>query len=448
MFVTISLLFVSCGKKEEKKAVDTSLKLRETGDIVLTFMMWGDPYEKTAVFKVLQEFQKDYPKIGLKVIHVDSLSFRDKLQSMYAGGTPPDVFYLHVDSFYGFASKGLLYPLDDLIKEENYDLSDFYPMLLNAFKFGGNLYGIPKDWTSFVLYYNMDLFDKEGIPYPSEKTTWDDIVKAGQKLTKDFNGDGIIDQYGIVLETWADWYYNWIKQNGGEIFTDKGEWVFAKGKYLTANAEAIQFLADLISKYKIAPDIATSKQLGNYESFMAQRAAMCIYGRWAQLKFKEIDKFRWNYAVLPHKVQRACVFVTVALSISSETKYPKESWELVKYLTSTKGQIFTAESGLAIPSRISLVSSDHYLKAPDVIKNQPHLAKNSVNEDPFIQQMPYAVLCPANAYWIEVRQKLDEQLEDVFLGNRDAKSVILSLNSVVNDILSSKGQAAVQGSEE
>jgi len=426
------LLFTGCEREED---ATVGLRLRETGsEGVITFKMWGDPEERVAVYRVLQAFQKEHD-IGIKVVHSDSLSYSDKLQAMFAGGTPPDVFYLHIQDFYNYSSRGLLYPLDEFARDPSFDLEDFYPELLKAFTFGDSLYGIPKDWTTFVLYYNMDLFDEAGVEYPNAKWTWDDFLQAAQKLTRDKTGDGIIDQYGILIETWADWYNVWVYQNNGKIFDEDGNWVFARARYLDNNAQAIQFLGDMINKYRVAPDIATALQLGNYESFMNGRAAMCMYGRWAMLHFKDIRNFRWDYSVPPKNKRQATSIVAVSLAISSETKNPDAAWKLIEFVTSYEGQVFTAEAGLAVPSRRSLVNSESYLKAPEVILNQPHLAMNSSKEDPFIQALDFAVWVPANPYWLEIRAKLDEQLEDVFLGNRDAKSVILRVDTVVNDII-------------
>lgn len=447
LFASIALFLSSCGKKATGGEGD--FNLRETGDVVLTFMMWGEPEEKQAVFKVLKSFQDIYTNVGLKVINVDSLSYPDKLQAMFAGGTPPDVFYLHCENFIDYASKGLLLPLDEYVTNPDFNFGDFYPELVNIFKFGGSLYGIPKDWTTFVLYYNQNLFDEAGLSYPDASWKWDDLLKAAKALTKDRNGDSVIDQYGFIIETWASWYYSWIKQNGGEIFDTSGNWVFADQKYLNKNAEAIQFIADMLNVHKVAPDIASAKQLGSYESFMAGRVAMCMYGRWAELKFKDIKNFKWGYSVLPHQTQRASCAVTVSYSIAKDTLHPTEAWELLQFLTSFEGQIFTAESGQAMPSRRSLIESEHYLKAPEVIKFQPQLAMEKAEDDPFVQELAYAYFPPMNSHWLEVRNKMDEQLEDVFLGNKDAKSVILSLDNDVNKILHGNDtMQAVQGTEE
>ncbi len=439
--VSVLALTAGCGggSKKAKKGSDNSLRLRETGDVTLTYMMWGTPEEKTAVFEMLQAFQKENPKIGLRVVHVDSLNYPDKLQAMMAGGTPPDVFYVHSMRFYNYASKGLLHPLNEFIDAEtNFNLGDFYPKLLQAFKFGGDLYGIPKDWTTYVLYYNMNLFDKAGLAYPDKNWTWDDLRSAAKKLTIDKNKDGKIDQYGLIVEIFADWYYPWLIQNDGGLFDKDGNWIIAKGKNLANNAEAIQFLADLMDKDKVAPGVQNTRQLGGQQTFVSGMSAMCIYGRWVQLEFKNIKNFKWNYTVLPMRKKRATTLVGVALGMSAETKHPDEAWRLIKFLTSYEGEVYTAESGVAVPSRKSVVDSDHYLKASKVIKNQPQLAKDSVDQDPFIQELPYAVMAPNVPAWSEVQLKLDEQYEDVFLGNRDAKSVTLQLDRIVNDILSAQ----------
>lgn len=449
VLLALLLAFTGCGggKKGGGEAGDAGLKLKETGkDGTLTFMMWGTPEEKLSVYKVLQAFQKKND-IGLKVIHTDSLSFGDKLKTMIAGNATPDVFYLDRPYFYGLASSGKLKNLDEYITDEEFKADDIYPVLMDAFKFGGSLYGIPKDWTTFVLYYNKDMFDKAGLPYPNSNWTWTDFTNAAVKLTIKDVASGRPSQYGFIMETWADWYYNWIVQNNGSIFDKDGKWVFADGKYLNQNAEALQYLSDLI-KANIAPDPATSKQLGGSAAFISGQAAMCMYGRWVMLDFKRINRFKWDYTVLPRNKSRAAAFVTVSLAMSAETKYPDAAWKLIKFITSFEGQINTAEAGMAIPARMSLVGSDHYLKAPEVIANQPHLAKAKAEDDPFIQSMPYMVPIPVGPNWIEVRQKLDEQLENVFLGLKDAKSTILSIDNLVKEILNAKTQKAEVGDEE
>ncbi len=443
----MAILISSCARNARSDTAQADI--RSNGDVVLTFLMWGGPEETQATYAVLKSFQEKYTNIGIKVIRVDSLSYPDKLQAMFAMGEAPDVFYLHCENFFNYASRGLLYPLDEFTGDPSFDLEDFYPEIVNEFKFGGNLYGIPKDWTSFVIYYNKNLFDEAGIGYPAPEWTWEDFLNAAKALTKDNNGDGIIDRFGFWVETWATWHYSWIRQAGGEIFDQRGNWVFAKDRYLDKNAQALQFVADLINVHRVAPDLGMRRQTGGYEVFRSGRVAMCMYGRWAMMQFKNIGDFQWDYQVLPQHTAKASTAVAVACVMHMGTEHPAEAWKLIEYLTSDEGQIYDAESGYAIPSRRSVVESDHYLKAPEVIRLQPHLALESATNDPFIRQLPYACFPPSNPHWIEVRQKLDEQLDDVFLGNIDAKSVILRIDRIVSSILSESGEMEIiEGSGE
>ena len=53
-----------------------------------------------------------------------------------------------------------------------------------------------------VLFFNKGMFDREGISYPYEdffndEWTWDNMLEIAQKLTKDTDGDGVIDQWGL-----------------------------------------------------------------------------------------------------------------------------------------------------------------------------------------------------------------------------------------------------------
>ena len=48
-----------------------------------------------------------------------------------------------------------------------------------------------------MMFVNKTLLTQEGIEVPEEDWTWNDLYRICQKVTKDSNGDGIIDQFGI-----------------------------------------------------------------------------------------------------------------------------------------------------------------------------------------------------------------------------------------------------------
>ena len=94
------------------------------------------------------------------------------------------------------------------------------------------LYGL-----AYGLFYNKKLFEKAGLQPPK---TWSEFVDTAKKLTKDTNGDGKIDQWGVAIEgasitESAHFAFILGRQNGGELF-DGGKPTFDSARSSRASA--------------------------------------------------------------------------------------------------------------------------------------------------------------------------------------------------------------------
>ncbi len=58
---------------------------------------------------------------------------------------------------------------------------------------------MPRDITSKVMFFNTELFEKAGVAIPDANWTWDDFEAIARKMTRDLDGDGKTDQWGILL---------------------------------------------------------------------------------------------------------------------------------------------------------------------------------------------------------------------------------------------------------
>lgn len=72
---------------------------------------------------------------------------------------------------------GVLMPLDDLVQQDGIDLSDFHPQLLDAFRWEGRLYGLPKDYNTLGLFIHKEMFAEAGLDPP---TTWGELQVAAE----------------------------------------------------------------------------------------------------------------------------------------------------------------------------------------------------------------------------------------------------------------------------
>jgi ABC-type glycerol-3-phosphate transport system substrate-binding protein len=113
------------------------------------------------------------------------------LPDLINAGTRIDI---HWDSIGSFPGSNLVYELSydmtELIKKHNVDLSRFEPTLIDAIKQlgDGKIYGLPVYNERMALYYNKDLFDKFGVPYPKDGMTWEEIADLSKKLSIEQDG--------------------------------------------------------------------------------------------------------------------------------------------------------------------------------------------------------------------------------------------------------------------
>jgi multiple sugar transport system substrate-binding protein len=397
-------LFLSCGKKE--KGVELSL------------LFWGSPEEIRIVEAMKKAFEEKNPGIHLKLVH--SNRYFDKLQVMLGGGTPPDVFYMGIEDFPAYVSGGSLMNLEPYLQEDTtWNPIKYYSELVNGFKYKDSLYGIPKDWSPFVLYYNKRLFDEAGVSYPDENWTWDDFLDAAIKITKDEDGDGEPDVFGFWnFSNWV-WTFPWIWSNEGRVLSeDKKKCLIDSPEAM----EALQFLYDLTYKYKVAP---TSAETAQRDLFTTGKVGIVMYGRWMVPRYRTITEFKWGVAPLPKKKERATPLFTVAFVVSSQCKHPKEAYELVRFLSGKGGNEVIGKLGLAVPSMVDIANSPVFLSPEKLPKNS----------EVFLKTMDYARQQPITPQWEEMGNIFNQYLEELFLNKKTPSETARDITREVNQLL-------------
>ncbi|MEW6105710.1 MAG: sugar ABC transporter substrate-binding protein, partial [Bacillota bacterium] len=326
--------------------------------VVLKFMGWeASPLETESVKKGLAEFMRRNPDIVVEYTPVGG-DYHAKLLTMIAGNAAPDVFFLSVRGYYAeFQKRGILLDLTDYFNKE-YRLEDFVPSDRKKMVINGRIYGISSCIVVPQIFYNKDLFDKAGLPYPPadpEKAwTWDEFVEVAKKLTIREGGKTV--QYGVFgFEGWDEGMLALtalIFSNGGEIFDP----TFSKCVLdQPAAREVIQKVGELRSKYRVAPEGRFMKESGMSASQMLQtgKVAMVIDGSWALQELAQMN-FRVGVGVLPVFKRAATTDEAHVHVVYKGTKYPEEAWRLVSFLSSEWYQLELVRSGLWLPNRMAL----------------------------------------------------------------------------------------------
>ena len=339
LLVSILAIFFVAAPKEEK--------------VVLTFGMfagnqWDVPDDDCykIIDETIEEFEKKYPNVE---IQYDSGILKDDYSEYISqkalNGELPDVFMVLPEDFNTFSSVGLLKDLDFLIESDTgFDVKDFYEGSYDAGEFNGSQYALPYESVPTLMFVNKTLLEREGIQIPGNQWTWEDFYDICQKVTKDTDGDGRIDQFGVYDYDWKDAVYS----NGGRIFNSSG----TKCNITADGVEsAILFTRKIreLSGYQnpTSNDFDTGKIAFRPMKFSEFRTYKPY--PW---KINKYFDFQWDCIQLPQGPdgKNKTSIDHLLMGISSKTKHDQMAWEFLKMFTynkDTQRKLFRYSQGVS-----------------------------------------------------------------------------------------------------
>jgi multiple sugar transport system substrate-binding protein len=247
---------------------------------------------------------------------------------------------------------GLLRPVDDYIAQTpDFNLADFTPQSLVSYKREGKLYGVPYDEGPANLYYNKDLFDKAGIPYPDDSWDLNRVKEVALKLT---SGDGPTKIFGLgELPSLGDGLVapTYLFPFGATYLTEPKE---DQVKINSPEAvKALEWWEELRKKTAI-PGPADMQGVG-WPAFQSGRIGMTVQGSWATPPIRENSKFNWDIAKWPKGPVRHSTFSAGSCyTITRDSKNPDAAWIYLNDYLSTAGEAYMwGSTGRGSPSRLS-----------------------------------------------------------------------------------------------
>lgn len=177
----------------------------------LAYVHSGDALQNYLIRKA-EEFQK---KTGIEVEVV--VGDQNKLKVMMAGGVEPDAFEL--PDFDYLQTQGYYAPIMPLLERDGL-VKAFNPILLDRMTAAdGVLYKVPAGIASVIGFFNRTMFQEAGVADPlqlGKNYDWESVITMGKKLTRDLNGDGLMDTYGVD-RPWGYWRRA-VAQAGGDFY--------------------------------------------------------------------------------------------------------------------------------------------------------------------------------------------------------------------------------------
>lgn len=417
----LSVSFAGCAQPAQKPVEK----------VAIVFAVGGAPSEVDYWHTVINKFETANPNITVDLM-LQPMDTNTRMQTLVtplsAKESTPDVFLMDVAWLGQFAASGWLAPLDDFVTKDNYDLTVFFQKTLNlADKYQGKLYALPVYIDAGLLYYRTDLLNKYG--YNAPPVTWQDLVDMAQKIQagerkSNPNFWGFVwqgKQYeGLVCD-----FLEFIVSNGGNILDSNGNPILNSNN----NIQALTFMRDLISKYKISPPntytemteepVRTTFQTGNA---LFERNWPYAWG--LHNAADSPVKGKVGISPLPHFPGGVSAATLggwhIGMNIYSKNK--DATWQFIKFIES-----FDTEKGFAINLGWNPGRQDVY-NDQEVIAKAPYLKDL---REVFVNAVPRPIV----PYYTKLSEVLQRYVNAAIAGTMDPKTALDKAQEEVKAII-------------
>ena len=297
--------------------------------------------------KAIARFEQEHP--GVKIHYYSGVlkeDYSEWFSRKLLEGEEPDVFMVLGTDFNQFSALGVMKNLDDLIQED----ADFRPdrYFSSAFRtgqYGDVQYALPYEVVPTLMFVNKTLLTKEGIEMPGQDWTWEELYDICRQVTKDTDGDGILDQFGIYNYDWMDA----VCSNGGEIFQPDGASCYMTDDQIV---ESVKYIRQL-NEQKQGQKVVQEDFNGGSVAFMPLTFAEYRTYKTYPYKIRRYANFQWDCITMPagNRGENLSQVDTLLMGISSNTRKEKLAWEFLKLLTydeELQTEIFQYSQGASV----------------------------------------------------------------------------------------------------
>ncbi len=413
------LLLAGCGGDSGDGGSGGSL----SGDV--EFMVFGDPEEIQAYRQVIAAYENEQPDVNVKLIEAsDRDDLIARLSTSFTAGAPPDLFLLNYRFYAQFASRGVLDPIEERVDDSDvFQQGDFYDEAMDAFRFDGKLTCLPQNISSLVVYYNKDMFRDAGVAEPKAGWKWDDMVAAAKKLTKDSDGDGKAEVYGLGVEASLIRIAPFVWSNGGEIIDDE-----ENPTHFTLDTpeaeEALERFFQLRVVEKVVPGDEEVEAEDDETRFQNGRMAMVLSSRRATPTFRTIQDFDWDVAALPQHKEQAGILHSDAYCLTKASDNKEAAWSFIEFALGPDGAPIVAKSGRTVPSLKSVAESEAFLDP----------SAKPANSQVFLDTIPVIRQVPSISTWPEIEDAASPILEEAFYKGEGVPAVVGELRAATDSI--------------
>lgn len=294
----------------------------------------------TEMQRLVNRFNHEHPDIAATAVYTGSYDDTNlKTRAAVQAGRPPAAVIMSANFVREYVINNEAIALDELIAKDGQTpaqfMAGFWPALAPNAMEHGRVYGVPFQNSTPILYYNTAIFQAAGLDPNRPPATWAEFADAARAIAK--TSDGQTTRWGVMMPGTYD-YCGWITSglamsNGGQFYNSD----FGGEVYYTqpSTIGAVQFLDDLVHKFKVMPEGITDANAVT-TAFFQGRTGMMILSTGSLSFVRENMKQPYRTAFMPRNLVNAAPIGGASLIIprGNSPERVAAAWTLIKWLTS------------------------------------------------------------------------------------------------------------------
>ncbi len=332
--------------------------------ISLQFWMSSYTPESTKFFNeiAVPDFEKEHPNVKVEYQGMGWGEQRaQKLAAAYSAGIAPDVFEGGSEHILEMVNKKELYGIDDYLKDYP-ELDDFFDAAFHTSRWEGHYYGLPIYTQVRTLNYRISHFEEVGLDPDAPPNNWAEQLEAAKKLTIQKGRRTMRAGYDVArLKGLAG-----VQEFMTFTWQAEGDYFDEDKNVIINSPEAAESLSYMVELYQAVYPVGTAPiTAGTIPAFAADQVSMGTNG-WFPFELMinkpdEMDDLGVALPIMKDEAtgKRVASTYTNWLALSSQSKYPDEAWELIKFMASKEIVEEIAKSINSVPPRKSLMDGKY-----------------------------------------------------------------------------------------
>lgn len=274
-----------------------------------------------------------------KLNYITGMTYEELLTS----GEQVDIVWESLAAYASAREFKIQHDMSDLIKQLQVDLSRINPAYISSMETlgDGKMIGLPVLSNGLGLYYNKSIFDRFGVPYPTDQMTFDEVLELSRQLTRQDDGDTYI---GLSLG-WPNHYFR-LNSFSAPYVDMSSETTAIRSD---TNWSVILNLFNEVASIPLYKEFVTNEQrfIENASFFKDRNVAMVATLVNTHMKEDTTD-LDWDMVTFPTFREAPGVGPQPSptiFGIASTSNHKREVMEVIQFLISDEFQLGVSRSG-------------------------------------------------------------------------------------------------------